>query len=89
MFYEVTLNWNSNGFTVNPELGEGWAMDTDLIHEAAMGYPVEEISESELPANLNNPTFAGLRLFKMDGQNGPSYFGIVERWCRSSQYHIR
>ena len=77
MYYEITLNWMSDGFHVG-EKGQGWAMDSDLLHEAAMGYPVEEIGEAELPATLHNPTYPGLRVFRMDGQNGPSYFGVYE-----------
>lgn len=76
MYYEITLNWNSNNFTVNPDKGEEWAMDTDIIAEAAGSYPVEEVSELPLP--LENSKFPGLRLFRVDGQHGPAYFGIYE-----------
>lgn len=81
MYYEVPLYWTATGFNVpsSGDLGEGWAMDSDLIQEAANGYPVEEISENDLPAPLNNSTFGGLRIFKMNGQDGASYFGIVEQ----------
>lgn len=79
-FYEVTLYESGSEFNVpsRGDLGEGWAMDSDLIQEAAMGYPVEAIDETDLPKSLNNPTYPGLRIFKMEGQDGPSYFGIWE-----------
>ena len=81
MFYEVPLYWGSRSFTVpNPgDLGAGWEMDSDLLGEAAQGYCCEEIEEADLPVPLDNPPYQGLRIFRLEGQNGPSYFGIIER----------
>ena len=81
MYYEIALyDVNGEFHVARPaDLGEGWAMDSDLLHEAADGYPIAEISEAELPAPLQNQHYAGLRLFKLDGQHGASYFGIAER----------
>lgn len=81
MFYEVPLYWGSRSFTVpSPgDLSEGWAMDADLLAEAAAGYDCQEIDEAALPVPLDNPTYPGLRIFRLEGQNGPSYFGMIER----------
>ncbi|MBA2525668.1 MAG: hypothetical protein H0V18_07795 [Pyrinomonadaceae bacterium] len=81
MYYEIPLYSTGGNFHVHTDrgsLGQGWAMDTDLIHEAANGYPIEEISESSLPEPLLNGTYRDLRIFRMDGQDGPSYFGIAD-----------
>jgi len=81
MYFEVALYEHGDEFTVTPpaDLGEGWAMDSDLIHEAADGYPVQRIEEADLPKTLNNPHYTGLAVYRLDGQNGFSYFGVYER----------
>ena len=81
MFYEVPLYWGSRSFTVpSPgDLGEGWIMETDLLVEASHGYGCEEIAAADLPLPLDNPTYQAVRIFRLDGQNGPSYFGLIER----------
>jgi hypothetical protein len=79
LLYEVPLYWTNGAFHVPApdDLGVGWASETALLQEAAMGYPVAEITAADLPAPLDNPTYAGLRLFRLEGQSGPSYFGIA------------
>jgi hypothetical protein len=80
MFYEIPLYSVDGAFHVpaRGDLGEGWASDADLLHEAAMGYPIEEITAADLPQPLDNPLYSGLRLFRLDGQHGASYFGVCE-----------
>lgn len=81
MYFEVALIDNESEFTVTPraDLGEGWAMDSDLIQEIANGYQgCERIEESDLPKPLNNPWYGDLAVYRLEGQNGPSYFGIAE-----------
>lgn len=82
MYYEIPLYWHRDKFTVPAsmdDLGEGWASEIDLVQEAANGYPVERILADALPVPLENPTFAWLQLYRIDGQNGPSYFGVYEK----------
>ncbi len=77
LFYEIPLYAGREWTVPFPgDLSEGWAVASDLITEAAMGYHCEEIDEAELPAPLNNPTYAGLRIYRFDGPDVEGYFGV-------------
>lgn len=80
MYYEVVLTPRFGKLTVpSPgDIGEGWAMDADLIEQVAQGYHCEELTEADLPAPLDNPTYPGLRLYRVEGRTETFYFGIIE-----------
>ena len=81
MYYEVPLLDRGPYLSVpSPgDLGDGWAIDSDLLMEIAQGYPCEPIDEADLPKPLDNPTFPGLQLYRLHGAQGITYFGIIMR----------
>lgn len=78
MFYAIPL-YPGRTFTVpSPgDLGEGWAFDSDLLEAIAQGRTLEAITEAELPAPLDNPTYPGLQLYRLETAQGAEYVGVV------------
>ena len=70
-YYEVPLYWSSNYFFLaNPnDISEGWASESDLIHNLAQeGF--REIAKSDLPDQLvDNYGYSEIKVFADENRN--------------------
>lgn len=79
-YYEVPLYWTGGKFhTANPnDLGDGWASESDLIHELVANEKAVEIPASKLPAPVSDSYgYSGMRFFRLGSTD--NFTAIGER----------